>query len=84
MSTPDRSSAEVRLRRSWFDLTNRLAAVVGACAALLSLFYDVPLGHASLRGGAAFLGLWFVARLGWLALRLSVVPELANATEETE
>jgi len=71
----------VSLQRTWFGLTRRMAAVLGASVALLSLFHDAPVGVASLRGAAALLGFSFLAKLGFYALDRSTSSELTPQPE---
>lgn len=68
-------------RSTWFGLTRRMAAVVGASVALLSLFHDAPVGVASMRGAAALIGFSILARLGFFALDRSTSGELAPQPE---
>lgn len=69
------------LQHTWTCLTRRLAALVGASTALLSLFHGAPVGVASMRGAAALLGFGFLAKLGLRALERSTAGELEARPE---
>ena len=64
----DKGSGESSLQSSWRAITRRLAVAAGSLAALLSLLHHVPVSVASLRGGAAWLLVLVLSRLGWFAL----------------
>jgi hypothetical protein len=64
----DKGSGESPLQSSWRAITRRLAVAAGSFAALLSLLHHVPVSIASLRGGAAWLVVLALSRVGWFAL----------------
>jgi hypothetical protein len=89
MDRLDRSFDEVRFGHAWRSATGRLAVASGCLVALLSLFQHVPPTVASLRGGAAWISVLLVARLGRSALLLAenvdrAAAERAAAAGESE
>ena len=62
-------------------LMRRAAVASGCFAGLISLFHHVPVSIAALRGGAAFLGVLLVGKLGLAALERSLAADRRNAEE---
>jgi len=62
MEPSDTSPGAPALAPTWTALGHRLAATVGAGAALLALVRHVPVGTASLRGASAWLAILVVTR----------------------
>ena len=57
---------------AWDALIHRVAAVVGASTALISLLWDASVLQASLRGGLAWLAVGLLSRsTGWLLAQIS-------------
>ena len=89
MEPSDTSPGAPALASTWTALGHRLAATVGAGAALLALVRHVPVGTASLRGALAWLAILSVSRSARALLdrrRSSprpVAPPQASAEELT-
>ena len=60
-------------------LVRRAAVASGCLAGLISLFHHVPVSIAALRGGAAFLGVLLVGRVGLAALERSLAADRRSA-----
>ena len=80
----DRGFDEVSLQDAWRALGRRLAVAAGSLVALVSLFHHVPISVASLRGGAAFLAVLFVSRLGRFALERTAALDASERAKEAE
>jgi len=63
-------------------LLRRTAVAAGCFAGLISLFHHVPVSIAALRGGAAFLGVLFVGKVGLAALERSLAADRRSAEEK--
>ena len=69
-----------RLRATWIGLAHRLA-VAGACAVgLLSLFHHAPATTACLRGGALYVAIRVIAKLGLFAVERAIALEPETTT----
>ena len=78
----DRASGEASFREAWRSFGHRIAVIGGSFVALLSLFHHVPVSTAALRGGATWLAVLIVARLGSVALERSVAFDRSTANAE--
>ena len=84
MQAVDNSYEAVRLDPVWRDIGARIGAGAGASIALLSLFHDVPVSVAALRGTATLLSIWIVWRVGLTALERAVQIDARNVVAEPE
>ncbi|MFT5291792.1 MAG: hypothetical protein ACI8QC_004523 [Planctomycetota bacterium] len=76
MASPDSSYPQVSLLPLWAALAGRLSVAAGAGTALTSLFFDVPVSRACLRGGLAWLLVrWIAKGVGWLLEHTTSEPE---------
>lgn len=76
MDKLDSSYAQVSILPLWNALAGRLVVAAGAGTALISLFYDVPVSRACLRGGLAWLlARWIAKGVAWLLERTTSEPE---------
>jgi hypothetical protein len=71
----DKPSGEPYRAASALPLVRRTAVAAGCFAGLVSLFHHVPVSIAALRGGAAFLAVLLVGRLGLAALARSLAAD---------
>ena len=79
----DRATVEASSRDAMRALGRRMAVAGGSFVALLSLLYHVPASTAALRGGATWLVVLVVSRLGGFALGLVQRLDDAEARSET-
>jgi hypothetical protein len=81
----DTATGETSSRDALRALGSRIAVAGGSFAALLSLLYHVPASTAALRGGATWLVVLLVSRLGAHALGLAQrLDEAAASAEQRE
>ncbi|MFT5048625.1 MAG: hypothetical protein ACI8QZ_000012 [Chlamydiales bacterium] len=72
MKSPKKAAITTPLSDAWVALTHRVAAIVGASTALISLLWDVPVSQASARGALAWLAVGLISRAtAWLLAQTS-------------
>jgi len=72
---PDKPSGEAYRASSALPLARRAAVAAGCFVGLISLFHHVPVSIAALRGGATYLAVLIVGRLGLAALERSLAAD---------
>ena len=66
--TTDKSYVEFSLEHTWSQLVRRIAVLAAAGSAMTSLWFDVPVSIAALRGGCAYFGCLLIGRVAALAM----------------
>jgi len=59
---------EFSLEHTWSQLIRRIAVLAAAGSAMTSLWFDVPVSIAALRGGCAYFGCLLIGRVAALAM----------------
>ena len=85
MEQLDSNHEPVSILPLWSALAGRLAVAVGAGTALTSLFFDVPLSRACVRGGLAWLLVRTLAKgVSWLLERTTAEPQNSESDQPEE
>ena len=75
---------EFSLEHTWSQLIRRIAVLAAAGSAMTSLWFDVPVSIAALRGGCAFFGCLLIGRVAALAMSETTRRASSESTPQPE